>query len=86
LIFSGTADQLADLLLEWSERGLDGYRLRPATVPHDLQAITTDLVPVLQQRGRFRLAYDDETLRGRFGLPRPPSRYARRAHSSASAR
>jgi alkanesulfonate monooxygenase SsuD/methylene tetrahydromethanopterin reductase-like flavin-dependent oxidoreductase (luciferase family) len=86
LIFAGTADQLADLLLAWSERGLDGYRLRPATVPHDLQAITRDLVPVLQRRGRFRLAHDDETLRGRLGLPRPPSRYARRAHSSASAR
>ena len=86
LIFTGTASELADLLLEWSERGLDGYRLRPAAIPHDLDAITRDLVPVLQRRGRFRHAYGDETLRGRFGLGRPASRYARAAHSSASAR
>jgi alkanesulfonate monooxygenase SsuD/methylene tetrahydromethanopterin reductase-like flavin-dependent oxidoreductase (luciferase family) len=86
LIFSGTAVELADLLVEWSERGLDGYRLRPAAIPHDLDAITGDLVPVLQRRGRFRRAYGDETLRGRFGLGRPASRYARAAHSSASAR
>jgi alkanesulfonate monooxygenase SsuD/methylene tetrahydromethanopterin reductase-like flavin-dependent oxidoreductase (luciferase family) len=86
LIFTGTAEELADLLVEWSEGGLGGYRLRPATIPHDLTAITRDLVPILQDRGRFRRAYDDDTLRGRFGLARPASRYARPPHSAASAR
>ncbi len=56
--------------------GLDGFRLRPAALPHDLTAITRGLVPELQRRGAFRTAYDSTTLRGHLGLPRPVSRYA----------
>ena len=36
--------------------GLAGFRLRPGTQPHDLEAITRRLVPLLQQRGAFRSA------------------------------
>jgi alkanesulfonate monooxygenase SsuD/methylene tetrahydromethanopterin reductase-like flavin-dependent oxidoreductase (luciferase family) len=85
-IFAGTPAELADVLTEWRAHGLDGYRLRPAAIPHDLVAITRGLVPVLQDRAHFRTSYQDETLRARFGLSRPASRYARRAHSSASSR
>ncbi|GAB3277956.1 LLM class flavin-dependent oxidoreductase [Kineosporia babensis] len=72
-IFAGTPAQLADLLLDWN---LSGYRLRPATVPHDLTQITRGLVPQLQQRGAFRTAYAEGDLRSRLGLPRPANRYA----------
>jgi len=76
-IFAGTASQLADLLLEWRAAGLSGFRLRPAVIPDDLEAITRDLVPELQRRGVFRTAYDDATLRERLGLVRrPANRYA----------
>jgi alkanesulfonate monooxygenase SsuD/methylene tetrahydromethanopterin reductase-like flavin-dependent oxidoreductase (luciferase family) len=79
-IFAGTAAQLADLLLDWREAGLSGFRLRPATLPHDLAQITDSLVPELQRRGAFRTAYPDTagpgTLRGLLGLPRPANRYA----------
>ncbi|MFD9542499.1 LLM class flavin-dependent oxidoreductase [Streptomyces sp. NPDC060022] len=75
-IFTGTPGELADLLLDWRTAGLDGFRLRPGTLPHDLTAITRGLVPELQRRGVFRTAYDATTLRGHLGLPRPTSRYA----------
>jgi len=84
-IFTGTAAQLADLLLDLSEAGLTGFRLRPAALPHDLTQITDALVPELQRRSAFRAAYPDSasgggwsaTLRGLLGLPRPANRYSR---------
>ena len=61
------ADRLAD--------GGD-VRLLPAAIPHDLHAITREVVPELQRRGLFRRAYEAGSLRERWGLERPPSRYA----------
>src|SRR3954468_17217725 len=75
-VFTGTPAELADLLTEWAVAGLTGFRLRPATLPHDLRQVTTGLVPELQRRGLFRTAYEASTLRGRLGLPRPANRYA----------
>ena len=75
-IFTGSPAQLADLLLEWQRGGLTGFRLRPATLPHDLAQITRGLVPELQRRGAFRTGYEADTLRGLLGLPRPANRYA----------
>ncbi len=75
-IFAGTPAQLADLLQEWQQAGLTGYRLRPATLPYDLTRITRGLVPELQRRGLFRTAYpENPTLRGLLGLSRPANRY-----------
>ncbi|WP_246241772.1 LLM class flavin-dependent oxidoreductase [Flexivirga aerilata] len=75
-VFVGTAEQLAEHLVTWQESGVDGFRLRPATVPHDLTQITQQLVPALQRLGAFRAHYTADTLRGHFGLDRPVSRYA----------
>ncbi|MFD4506748.1 LLM class flavin-dependent oxidoreductase [Streptomyces sp. NPDC058457] len=75
-IFTGTAAQLADLLEEFAAEGLTGFRLRPAVLGHDLPRVTADLVPELQRRGRFRTAYEADTLRGLLGLARPANRYA----------
>ncbi|GAA0400925.1 LLM class flavin-dependent oxidoreductase [Microbispora corallina] len=76
LVFAGTPGELADLLLEWRAAGVEGYRLRPASLPHDLLGVTRGLAPELRARGAFRAAYEAETLRGHLGLPRPASRYA----------
>ncbi|GAA3389645.1 LLM class flavin-dependent oxidoreductase [Cryptosporangium minutisporangium] len=76
LVFTGTPSGLADLLQEWHAAGISGFRLRPATVPHDLTAITRGLVPELQRRDLFRRGYEAPTLRGLLGLPRPANRYA----------
>jgi alkanesulfonate monooxygenase SsuD/methylene tetrahydromethanopterin reductase-like flavin-dependent oxidoreductase (luciferase family) len=76
-IFAGTAAELADLLLDWREAGLSGFRLRPAALPHDLAQITGALVPELQRRGAFRTGYPGPgPLRELLGLPRPANRYA----------
>lgn len=75
-IFTGTPAELADLLLDRYPAGLDGFRLRPGELPHDLAGITRGLVPELQRRGAFRTAYTADTLRGHLGLPRPANRYA----------
>ncbi|HEY2302923.1 MAG TPA: LLM class flavin-dependent oxidoreductase [Acidimicrobiales bacterium] len=76
LVFTGTPGELAEHLEEWSVEGVAGFRLRPAVLPYDLEAVTRNLVPVLQQRGRFRRGYEGATLRSRLGLSRPPNRYA----------
>jgi alkanesulfonate monooxygenase SsuD/methylene tetrahydromethanopterin reductase-like flavin-dependent oxidoreductase (luciferase family) len=75
ITFAGTAAELADVLQEWQAAGLSGFRLRPATIPHDLEAISRSLVPELQNRGVFRTEYEATTLRGLLGLPRPANRY-----------
>jgi alkanesulfonate monooxygenase SsuD/methylene tetrahydromethanopterin reductase-like flavin-dependent oxidoreductase (luciferase family) len=75
LIFAGTAAELVDLLLDWQNAGLSGFRLRPAGLPHDLTAIVEHVVPELQRRGGFRSHYEADTLRGLLGLPRPANRY-----------
>ncbi|MER7842441.1 LLM class flavin-dependent oxidoreductase [Kitasatospora sp. NPDC096077] len=71
-IFAGTPAELADLLQEWQQAGLTGYRLRPATTAHDLPAIATGLVPELQRRGAYRTDYAEETLRERLDLGTAP--------------
>ena len=76
LVFTGTPRELANLLEDWHRAGLSGFRLRPGTIPYDLEAITRRLVPELQQRGAFRAAYARNTLRGLLGLSRPANRYA----------
>jgi alkanesulfonate monooxygenase SsuD/methylene tetrahydromethanopterin reductase-like flavin-dependent oxidoreductase (luciferase family) len=75
-IFAGTPGELADLLQQWQQAGAAGFRLRPATLPHDLTQIVDGLVPELQARGVFRTAYDGATLRETLGLARPANRYS----------
>jgi alkanesulfonate monooxygenase SsuD/methylene tetrahydromethanopterin reductase-like flavin-dependent oxidoreductase (luciferase family) len=76
LAFTGTPAQLADLLTDWRTAGLSGFRLRPAALPHDLTQVTDGLLAELRRRGLIPDAYRGGTLRERFGLPRPASRYA----------
>jgi alkanesulfonate monooxygenase SsuD/methylene tetrahydromethanopterin reductase-like flavin-dependent oxidoreductase (luciferase family) len=75
-VFVGTPEGLADLLQEWHAAGAAGFRLRPATLPHDLRRITDGLVPELRRRGAFRDSYPATTLRGTLDLPRPANRYS----------
>ncbi|TCJ96441.1 LLM class flavin-dependent oxidoreductase [Nocardia alba] len=77
-IFTGSAEELADLLTEWDASGVDGFRLRPGVAVDDLTAIAATLVPALQHRGVFRTSYPEGSLRGLLGLSTTvPNRYAR---------
>ncbi|WP_106849998.1 LLM class flavin-dependent oxidoreductase [Blastococcus sp. Marseille-P5729] len=75
-ILATTPDQLATLLVDWADAGLDGFRLRPAVLPDDLVAITRGVVPALQSAGAFRHTYETTTLRDHLGLPVAVNRYA----------
>lgn len=75
-VFVGSPAELAEQLELWAQYGLDGFRLRPAAIPHDLDAVTRQLLPRLLELGLFRHAYTAGTLRGHLGLERPVNRYA----------
>ncbi|MEV6304660.1 LLM class flavin-dependent oxidoreductase [Actinoplanes sp. NPDC051861] len=79
-VFSGTAVQLADLIEAWAKSGIDGVRLRPGELPHDLLAITRDLLPELRRRNLFEPSQIGQ-LRERLGLPRAANRYEEAANA-----
>jgi alkanesulfonate monooxygenase SsuD/methylene tetrahydromethanopterin reductase-like flavin-dependent oxidoreductase (luciferase family) len=83
--FVGTPAGLVDQLLAWQSSGIEGFRLRPAVIGADLDAIVGEVVPILQARGVYGTAYEGGTLRERFGLGRPASRYAAGVGSLPSA-
>jgi FMN-dependent oxidoreductase (nitrilotriacetate monooxygenase family) len=69
LEFTGTPEQLADLITDWVDAGgSDGFTLQPDTVPEALEMFVDHVVPVLQKRGAHRLEYTHQTLRGNLGL------------------
>ncbi|MBF6170661.1 LLM class flavin-dependent oxidoreductase [Nocardia blacklockiae] len=76
-IFAGSAETLAELLVDWHGQGVDGFRLRPGVAVDDLGAIADRLVPALRRRGVLRTGYPDGSLRTLLGLPATvPNRYA----------
>ncbi|MEU8028373.1 LLM class flavin-dependent oxidoreductase [Streptomyces sp. NPDC049099] len=77
LTFAGTPEQVADEIETWFTRGAaDGFNIMPAVLPSGLEAFVEHVVPVLRARGLFRGAYGPrQTLRERYGLPRPANQY-----------
>lgn len=62
--FVGTPEQIADEILRWIDGGAaDGFNLMPPRLPQGLEDFVELVVPVLQERGRFRGAYQGLTLR-----------------------
>ena len=75
----GTPKQLADHMEQWYvEEAADGFNIMPPYLPGALDDFVELVIPELQRRGLFRTEYTGRTLREHLGLPRPPSRYARR--------
>jgi len=73
--FIGTPEKIADLMQEWFEsEAADGFNIR-TVVPNGLADFVDLVVPVLQERGLFRTAYEQTTLRGNLGLEVPSNRY-----------
>lgn len=76
-VVAGTPLQVADVITEWFEHdAADGFNVMPPLYPQLLDAFTTGVVPILQDRGLFRTEYDGSTLRDHYGLPRPESVFA----------
>jgi len=75
--FVGSPQTVAAALQHWWEtRAADGFNLH-FRLTEDVEYFVGSVVPILQQRGIFRTAYEADTLRGNLGLPFPVSRYAR---------
>lgn len=71
-IVVGTADQVADHMVEWVAAGAaDGFNIMPAYFPGGFEDFTREVVPRLQARGAFRGEYAGKTLREHLGLPMP---------------
>ncbi|MET9380436.1 LLM class flavin-dependent oxidoreductase [Streptomyces sp. NPDC002928] len=77
LTFAGTPEQVADAIEGWFTQGAaDGFNIMPAVLPSGLDAFVDHVVPILRARGLLRTEYGPrQTLRERYGLPRPANQY-----------
>lgn len=74
LVAVGTADQVADTMIDWFEKGAcDGFNLNAPLVPETVNSVVEKLVPELRDRGYFREEYEGTTLREHLGIPVPPA-------------
>nr|WSX72446.1 LLM class flavin-dependent oxidoreductase [Streptomyces sp. NBC_00899]WSX81484.1 LLM class flavin-dependent oxidoreductase [Streptomyces sp. NBC_00899] len=75
--FSGTPEQVADTIEDWFGAGAaDGFNIMPAVLPSGLDLFVDHVVPILRARGLLRTEYvPGQTLRERYGLPRPANQH-----------
>ncbi|WP_077800164.1 LLM class flavin-dependent oxidoreductase [Streptomyces sp. JHA26] len=87
LTFTGTPEQVADQIESWFTRGAaDGFNIMPPVLPSGLEAFVDHVVPILRERGLLRTAYGPrQTLRERYGLPRPRNQYVTGSPDPATA-
>jgi FMN-dependent oxidoreductase (nitrilotriacetate monooxygenase family) len=85
--FTGTPEQVADAIQEWFGAGAaDGFNIMPPVLPSGLELFVDHVVPILRSRGLLRTGYTPgQTLRERYGLPRPDNQYAVRTPAPALA-
>ncbi|MEJ8304744.1 LLM class flavin-dependent oxidoreductase [Saccharibacillus sacchari] len=82
--FIGTAEDVADRIQEWFEsEGADGFIIH-TDIPSGLRNFVDQVVPILQERGLYRLDYEADTLRGNLGVPIPENRYTAQRRGEAS--
>ena len=66
--FVGSAETVAEKMTEWFEaRALDGFNIYIGH-PGQFRRFTEQVVPLLQERGVYRTAYEGSTLRESLGL------------------
>ena len=70
-VLCDSAENVADTLETWFTTGAaDGFNVMPSHFPDGLTDFVDLVVPILQQRGLFRRAYEGTILRDLLGLPR----------------
>ncbi len=83
--FIGTPEQVAaQIETSVSEEAADGFILVPHITPGGLDGFADTVVPILQERGRFRTDYEGPTLRDHLGLPPARAPHRHRAARSTS--
>jgi len=74
--FFGTPEQVADALIEWTEKGgASGFIISGPVLAEALEEITRYVLPILTARGYWQPS-QESTLRGRLGIPFKVNRYA----------
>jgi FMN-dependent oxidoreductase (nitrilotriacetate monooxygenase family) len=73
-LFFGSAENVADQVQQWYDKGAMDMLILRQDHPHGLQDFIELVVPILQQRGIFRTEYESDTLRGNLELPKPAFR------------
>jgi FMN-dependent oxidoreductase (nitrilotriacetate monooxygenase family) len=75
--FIGTPAQVADRIEHWIDEGAaDGFILGFPVLAEGLNDFVTEVLPLLEERGRHQRELAGRTLRDHLGLPRKASRYA----------
>jgi hypothetical protein len=70
--FIGSAETIATQIDDLVQAdAADGFILVPHVTPGGLDAFAERVVPILQERGRFRADYEGTTLREHLGLGAP---------------
>ena len=83
--FIGTPAQVANTMQAWFEAGAaDGFMVNPAVLPVEFDGFIEHVVPILKERGLFRTEYEDDTLHGNLGLPKPVNRYTEATSQAVS--
>lgn len=74
--FIGTANDVAEEIIRWIDaEAADGFIILPG-VPEALEDFVEQVIPILQQRGYYKTAYETSTLREHLGLENKLSTYA----------
>ncbi|MFT4020826.1 MAG: LLM class flavin-dependent oxidoreductase [Acinetobacter sp.] len=86
-LFVGSGAEVAEQLIAFFDStGIDGFNLTRTVTPESHEDFIQFVIPELQQRGRFKLAYEDGTLRSKLfqqGNHLPLSHPARTAQLNA---
>ena len=62
-VLVGAPEQIADMLEDWTDHGVDGFNLAYGVTPGTFEDFVDGVVPVLQKRGRVQKEYGEGTLR-----------------------
>jgi hypothetical protein len=83
----GSAEQIADQLIAWSEQaGIDGFNLSRTVTPECFEDFIELVVPILQERGVYKTAYADGVYREKlFGRARLPGSHTAASHRVGAA-
>ena len=69
-VVTGTPEQIADQIEEWFVNGAaDGFNIMPPLLPMMLEVFASEVVPILQRRGRFRRDYRESAYREHSSPP-----------------
>lgn len=80
----GTPTQIADTMEAWFEAGAaDGFMMNSAVLPEGFIDFLDQVLPILKERGLFRVEYEADTLHGNLGLPIPKNGFTEQAQPEA---